>query len=144
MLIVCTACSGIKPTRESSERARRSAVASRRWANLSLLSLLLTAPRIGKLMASKAIWKALCISEVSENSYPDIGDIKEVIGNFACIRLTKSVRVIKKNILCNFSPRNTNKISTRRALVMCIHQLSLLVKSAGAFCSSSWCLAHPD
>lgn len=27
---------------------------------------------------------------------PNVGDIKEVIGNFACIRLTKSVRVIKK------------------------------------------------
>lgn len=38
----------------------------------------------------------------------------------------------------------SNKISTRKVSVMSIHQLSLLEQSADAFCSSSWCLAHPD
>lgn len=68
VLTVCTACPGRKPIWESLERARRSAVASKRWANLSLLSLLLAAPR--KLMASKAIWKALCISKFFETMLP--------------------------------------------------------------------------
>lgn len=103
-------CSLCLPWKKTHLRMSQRAQAKRSAMAISQCS----APRIGKLTASMAIWKvSSAFQKILKPCCPNVRDVKEVIESFACVRFIKGVRVMKM-VSFAVSPHLILRRSTQR------------------------------